>query len=96
MGYRMQYSPEKCRRYPIKEMRKKWGGKILVCFSVGIVLIGFICARWEQAKELLLPGDPEHTLQALNTLAEDMKEGESVKEAITAFCGNILEHAQNG
>ena len=95
MGYRMQYSPEKVQRYPTKEVRKKRNGKMLVCFAAGIILLGLVYTRWEEVKEVLLPGDPEYTLQALEALAENMKNGETAKEAITAFCGDIMEHAQN-
>ena len=41
----------------------------------------------------LLPGDPAVTAAALENMAADLKAGQSVRDAITAFCAEIIAHA---
>ena len=44
--------------------------------------------------DFLIPGDHEVTKEAFNTLVEDVRDGERVSTAITAFCEEILSGAE--
>ncbi|MBQ7340855.1 MAG: hypothetical protein IJW41_01635 [Oscillospiraceae bacterium] len=52
--------------------------------------IGLLAGGWKW----LLPGDPDKTQAALATLTEDIRAGESLGQAITAFCQEIVDNAQ--
>lgn len=41
-------------------------------------------------QELLLPGDPEVTAAALETLCHDLKNEVSIRAAFTTFCQTII------
>ena len=41
----------------------------------------------------LLPGDPAVTAAALENMAEDLKNGESLQDAVAAFCRQIMEQS---
>lgn len=84
MGYKIAYSPQTTHKYPLKKEKKipvKW-------IVTGALLIGLLAGGWK----LLLPGDPEITQAALGHLAEDIRSGESLSQAITAFCQEIIDN----
>lgn len=95
MGYRIQYNPEHKKKYPIKlafEVRRRW----LVGIAIAIVLFMGIAGinKGEVLKSWLLPGDPKATEAALFTMIEDIRAGESLGNAVTAFCLEIMDHAR--
>ena len=47
-----------------------------------------------QLRQILLPGDPDVTQQAVTVLVEDLRAGEPVGAAVKAFCSEILIHAE--
>ena len=48
--------------------------------------------NWVQ--EFLLPGDPAVTAAALENMVDNIKDGNSIAEAVTAFCREIVENAE--
>ena len=95
MSYQIIYSPEKNEKYPAAvPSRKRWGGAVLVVVALLAVFTAFMVGGRSEWKEILLPGDPEVTAQSLEILAEDIRGGESVKEAVAAFCVRIMEHGK--
>ena len=86
MGYRIAYSEETSHKFPEK-IRKK---KPLLWVATGALLIGLLAGGWK----LLLPGNPEVTRTALANLAEDIRGGESLGQAVTAFCQEIIDNAR--
>ncbi len=93
MSYRIEYNPEKKKRYPLTTgFMPKW-----LIFAVIIMVALFAVQRLDTNKTIrtwLLPGDPEITDAALSSMVEDIREGESVKDAITTFCLEIIDHGQ--
>ena len=90
MGYKIQYSPESNKRYPIRRCTNTLG-RIAVLMLAALMLIFTVkyraaIGRW------LLPGDPDITADALRGLIADVREG-SAGDAIAAFCREIIEHA---
>ena len=60
-----------------------------VCFCVILLMIGYFgIGRMHN----LLPGDPNVTAIALENLTESISSGDSLKDAIVAFCQEILDH----
>ncbi len=95
MGYRIQYNPEHKKKYPIKlasAVRRRW----LVGIAIAVVLFMGIAglSGGELLKSWLLPGAPEVTEAALFTMVEDIRAGESLGNAVTAFCLEIMDHAR--
>ena len=86
MGYRIAYSQETSHKFPEKTRKKR----PLLWVSTGALLIGLLAGGWK----LLLPGDPETTQTALTHLVEDIRAGESVSQAVTAFCQEIVDNAK--
>ncbi len=67
----------------------------LACFLLFLVLTNhFWPQRANNLRHLLIPGDPEVTTQAFETMIHSLCAGEEISEAVTAFCREILEHAQ--
>jgi hypothetical protein len=44
-------------------------------------------------QEVLLPGDPAVTAAALENMTEGLRSGESLLDAVTAFCREIIANA---
>lgn len=43
-------------------------------------------------RQLLIPGDPDVTAGAFDTLVRQVRAGEAVSDALRAFCQEILYH----
>ncbi len=91
MGYRIAYSSIGKR---LKRNRKK-STAVVAVLVIMILVIGAIAVKsigltW--VKEVLLPGDPNVTAAALEDLAENLRNGESIGDAIRVFCQEIIEH----
>ena len=72
-------------------------------FLRNILTLGFLCLffmlitmMWPEGKTLLriilIPGDPEVTLEASEIFARNILNGESFRDAVTAFCYTVLNH----
>jgi len=94
MGYKIQYDPQSNYKFPANMTRpllKKWcvGAILLTFLVVGTVIAG----NNGMLKNILYPGDPDVTSAALREMLSDIRAGESVKEAVTEFCIEIIENA---
>ena len=94
MGYRIHYGhmliKEEIRQR--EEKRKtRLPAKLIVACS--IVLVITILGK-TGCLDFLIPGDKEVTKQAFSAMVENVRDGEDVKSAITAFCVEILDHAE--
>ena len=83
MGYSIQYSPQTNHKFPVKTKKKVSVPWLLT----GAALLALLLGGWK----LLLPGDPDTTRAALSQLAEDVRAGEPVGDAVTAFCREIID-----
>ena len=66
-------------------------GLLVVVLLIGAMTIKLGGLRW--VTEYLLPGDPAVTAAALEGMVLDLREGENLYDAVTAFCREIMEHA---
>lgn len=63
-------------------------------FTVFLIALHTCFPRgWEVLQDLLWPGDAEVTRQAINTLVNDLRTGQTFSEAAQAFCREIMIHA---
>ena len=82
MGYSIQYSPQTNRKFPVKTKKNS-----ATWLLTGVAVLALLLGGWR----LLLPGDPETTRAALSHLVDDVRAGESVGDAVTAFCREIID-----
>lgn len=95
MGYRIQYNPEENKRYPTKliaAVRQHWQRGIVIIVVLALGLAGLY--NGQIIKTWLLPGDPEVTESAVASMVETIRAGEPVRDAVTAFCLEIMKNAQ--
>ena len=96
MGYEISYpSFGEEKKYKGK---RKW--KPSAWFSIALVValvFGALSIKGRMlpwVRQYLLPGDPEVTAVALDGLWEDLRAGDSLPEALAAFCREIVENAE--
>lgn len=90
MAYQITYGPVKR-----KESRPgKVKGKLLAGLVIGAILIGLrVSGMGEAAARWVFPGDAEATENALHTMTQSIEAGESVADAFSCFCQEIIENA---
>lgn len=91
MSYSIEYDPEKNKLYPQKSERKhKW----LIIALVAMISLFFLqkIDSKHVLKSFLIPGDPEITSAAFSSMVEDIREGDTVANAVTAFCLEIIDN----
>ena len=88
MAYKIQYTPESNRRYPLQRQRKPWQwSKILVI----ILLLGAVVwIRHVGLPDFLIPGETELTKAAVQSMMGNLQAGIPVGDAVTAFCKQII------
>ncbi len=91
MSYRIEYSTGCMERKAISKRKRRWPG---IAGALGLFLV-LTVLFWPQGRaalrDFLLPGNPAVTADALKNLAADLQSGESLSEAATAFCQQIIE-----
>lgn len=95
MAYKIQYDPEMNAKYPSAgTQRWKNGRKFLII--IFLLFIAFTAVYFKDTLlPILIPGDAVVTASAFEGLVSDMREGAPVGEAITAFCREIISHAED-
>lgn len=94
MGYRIEYGSQGELRKPLK--RKYPYAAIATVACVLALVAGAITLKHTGltfVQELLLPGDPAVTASALENMVDNIKDGDSITDAITAFCQEIIDNA---
>jgi hypothetical protein len=94
LGYRIKYEGDMVITTTQPAMNKK--AKRILCIAISIcsiVMLLSVSSGLDKLKEWILPGNAKITETALNTFATDLKQGEPLDDAITAFCREILDHA---
>lgn len=87
MGYRIVYGEEPPVQRPRSRLR-------LLTAAFGLAFLVLVGSFWPGGRALLrqvlLPGAGEAALQQM---AEQIRAGEPVGEAVTAFCRDVVAHA---
>lgn len=93
MGYRIEYGPTE------EKMRKSSGMvRRLQVLTAAFLLLFILLVRqaWPEGtaklREFLLPGEPSVTQAAFGDLLTDIREGSPFREALTAFCQQVIDN----
>ena len=95
MAYRIVYGEE-----PEFGKRKSIRMRVVAAYTfVCLVLWGLLTVKfWPEGREVLeeflLPGDPAVTRQALSHMAENLRSGEAIGDAVVVFCREIVDGAE--
>lgn len=95
MAYRIEYGSAGNQRKPLHPKPPMPGIKatlfilVLVTGAIAIKVVGLTWVR-----DILLPGDPEITATALQNMTDGLRSGESLLDAVTTFCREIIANAQ--
>ena len=92
MAYEIRYDSVKAPETKTKASRGWVAAVGIVLLIVGAMYLKSNWLPWVQ--DVLLPGDPAVTAAALDEMVEGLKRGQGVMDAVTAFCREILAHAQ--
>ena len=93
MGYRILYDNDNMQIAAIAT--KKSGTRIIAVLLILTLMVGGLkLIGWDRLKYYLLPGDPDVTQAAFCSMMENIKTGATVKDAVTAFCVEIIENAR--
>lgn len=95
MGYRIVYGPEGVGQRKGMDSPKRLRGMIAGCLLAFLILtVRFWPEGREKLEEALLPGDPVVTKQAFSTMTERLQAGETITDAVTAFCQVVMDGAE--
>ncbi len=94
MGYQICYGQKvtkKCFSEPKKFNKSK---TTLIWICILCLTLAFSLSKNKDAIiNFLLPGDKDVTQSAITAFAEDLRQGESIRDAAVDFCREIIENA---
>ncbi len=93
MGYQISYNNVAAPEIKDGKRPKRFTAAILVLIVV-VLALAFQAIELPWVQNYLIPGDDAVTAAALEGMVKDFKEGASFIDAITAFCEEIIAHAQ--
>lgn len=94
MGYTVRYSPQNDGKFPVKKKKTRKARRIFLFLLIALLIAGMIpLQRSGLLRELLIPGDPDVTVAAMETFADNLKDGMSLQTAAEAFCVEIFQNA---
>lgn len=93
MSYQIVYGPKK--RPPNTAARNpaRTGLIIGILFIITLAALrftGYSTDIWQS----LLPGDPDVTISAFQSMTEEIRNGNGFSNAVTSFCETVIEGAQ--
>lgn len=94
MGYQIVYNPEDNHKYPTHIRKKRKVKMIPLILFASILVLGSRQIRGK-LEQWLIPGDPQVTKAAFSLMMEDLRDGESFGDAVTAFCNEIIAGNEN-
>lgn len=95
MAYRIEYDT-KVGKYEIRQNPPTGFPVLLAAVLVLFLAVTFLF--WEDGaavlKDVLIPGDDAVTILALQTMTEELKSGVPVRDALAAFCSDVIHGAE--
>ena len=89
MSYKICYTPEDTKRYPqTKPKRVPWLKILMIVF----VITAVVWLKEQGIPDILIPGDPDITRNAVRTMVSEVQDGESLEDAVFVFCKEILDN----
>ena len=93
MAYRIEYGPATPPQYIKRPKLLKLQIMTAVCLLLFTLLVRqAFPAGADKLRQILLPGTPGVTQQALDHLMGGLREGAPIGDSITAFCQYIIDH----
>lgn len=95
MSYRIEYGPAippEYRKEPKSTRLRVLTALFLLLFT--LLVRQFFPSGTDKLRAALLPGAPTITQQALDFLMGDLRDGEPLGQAFTAFCTYIIDNDQ--
>ena len=88
VGYRIEYG-KTAEKFQIVDRKKK---PFPVAVVAGLMILAtlMIPKSREVVRDLILPGDGAVTAAAIETLVDGLRAGESLGDAVTVFCQEII------
>ncbi|MBQ7129930.1 MAG: hypothetical protein IJO21_02670 [Oscillospiraceae bacterium] len=89
MGWQIDYDFEKKTGEPYCRLRRIW-----MTMGLLVVFLLFVSLFWPEGQDmlqiLLIPGDPEKTLEAAEAFCSELNQGVSVADAARQFCITVV------
>lgn len=94
MGYHIQYGKTIIKTEHATPIFRSKIKLTLVAILLATTIIGYTAYSYKDAlQEYILPGDAVVTASALDALIDNVRAGENLKDSVTAFCLEIMDHA---
>lgn len=95
MAYRIEYGPPV--KKPASPVLRRFRFQLLTA-SLLFLFVLSVRLLWPagtaKLREVLLPAEPSWTAQAAQDMVEQVRQGENLGDAVTAFCREVLNHAE--
>lgn len=91
MGYKIVYGGQIHPRKKKVSLKKLATAFILLSLVAAAITVKTVGLPW--VEQVLLPGDPRLTSQALADLADSIRQGTSLWQALETFCREIVFNA---
>lgn len=93
MSYQISYGmiPQETARRP----RRWWYGAAGIVLALAVIARIFYPAETKQLTDALFPLTSESAQEALAVFKQNIRAGESLGDAVTAFCMEIIDDADN-
>lgn len=96
MGYRIVYGEDPGKKFGTGSRCSRFGILTVCCFLLFLLLTNLFWPAGKQMLwELCIPGDAELTAAAFETMVEDIRVGEPISDALTAFCREVIDGAED-
>ena len=80
--------------------RKCGGRRVFLTVMLFFVFCWAVCVCWPEGKQmlriLLIPGEPETTIQAAEVFASELDSGYALSDAVRNFCSAVFENGYAG
>ena len=94
MGYRIEYGQGIIKkRTVISHSAKKQIKKFVPILLSTVLIVTMLWGKGESVRSFLIPGNDAVTVAALREMVCGLRNGESLTDAVTAFCREIIENA---
>lgn len=91
MGYRIDYQPTNQLRHA-RSLRSR---RAAVTGLLFLLFVCLVCFLWPEGRTvlcgILFSGDPDRTMEALETFGHQLETGTEVRQALVQFGRNLLE-----
>lgn len=94
MGYSIQYDTGGVVKVQKRKERKRRKWMLPVLVAMGITALTLFTNFRQLLWDMFLPGATESTELAFSQMITDLRSGDSIREAVSTFCMEILENAQ--